>query len=126
MKWYLQVLRKYATFRGRASREEFWMFVLLETCFLGVWTAIAIWTGLIREIGFLIAELVYGLLTVCPRLALIWRRFHDMNRSGLNFFWAGIPLIGPFILLIMMAASGTKGENNFGLDPLESEVDQKV
>jgi hypothetical protein len=30
MRWYLDALKKYATFSGRASRQEFWMFVLFN------------------------------------------------------------------------------------------------
>ena len=29
MNWYLQVLKKYAVFDGRARRKEYWFFVLL-------------------------------------------------------------------------------------------------
>lgn len=30
MKFYLQVLKKYAVFTGRASRQEYWMFFLVN------------------------------------------------------------------------------------------------
>ena len=29
MNWYLEVLKKYADFNGRARRKEYWMFALL-------------------------------------------------------------------------------------------------
>lgn len=122
MKWYLYALKKYATFKGRASRKEFWMFFLVETCFQVLFFAVGFATELNKEPYFLLALPIYGVLTACPRLALIWRRYHDMNKSGVNFFWVAVPLVGPFILLIMLAASGTKGENNYGPDPLESQV----
>ncbi|MGE1177171.1 DUF805 domain-containing protein [Pseudomonas sp. BW7P1] len=122
MKWYLQVLRKYATFKGRASRKEFWMFFLIETCLQAVYLAIGYATELNREPYYLLALPIYGVLTLSPRLAVIWRRYHDMNKSGLNIFWAAVPLVGPFILLITLAASGTKGENSHGPDPREPKV----
>jgi uncharacterized membrane protein YhaH (DUF805 family) len=28
MKWYFKALKQYATFNGRATRKEYWMFVL--------------------------------------------------------------------------------------------------
>jgi uncharacterized membrane protein YhaH (DUF805 family) len=31
MDWYLEVLRKYAVFSGRARRKEYWMFWLVNT-----------------------------------------------------------------------------------------------
>ena len=30
MNWYLEVLRKYAVFSGRARRMEYWMFLLIN------------------------------------------------------------------------------------------------
>jgi hypothetical protein len=30
MTWYLAVLKNYASFRGRARRREYWMFVLVN------------------------------------------------------------------------------------------------
>ena len=30
MSWYLECLRKYATFSGRARRKEYWYFVLFN------------------------------------------------------------------------------------------------
>lgn len=30
MSWYLAVLKKYATFSGRARRTEYWMFLLFS------------------------------------------------------------------------------------------------
>ena len=44
MNWYLMVLKKYAVFRGRARRKEYWMFVLFNFIFalaLGIIEAIA-------------------------------------------------------------------------------------
>ena len=33
MKWYLQVLKKYAEFSGRARRKEYWMFFFFNVIF---------------------------------------------------------------------------------------------
>ena len=35
MKWYLKVVKdNYANFKGRASREEYWMFILFNIIFI--------------------------------------------------------------------------------------------
>lgn len=34
MTWYLEVLKKYAVFKGRARRKEYWYFVLFNTLLL--------------------------------------------------------------------------------------------
>lgn len=122
MKWYWQVLQRYATFKGRASRKEFWMFFLIESCLQMLYFVFGLATGLNKELYFLLVFPIYGVLTLCPRLAIIWRRYHDMNKSGLNIFWGAVPLFGPFIVFISLAASGTRGPNNYGPDPLESQV----
>ena len=47
MDWYLQVLRKYAVFSGRARRKEYWMFVLVHI--------------IISIVIFIIGSFAYGL-----------------------------------------------------------------
>ena len=72
-----QSLRKYADFKGRASREEFW-------CFFGfviVIQAVAGFVGLLFRFGPLLSGLV-GLLLVIPQLAVAVRRLHDVGKSG--------------------------------------------
>lgn len=46
MDWYLNVLRNYIGFGGRARRKEYWMFILVNvilTAVLSVW--IKCWAG---------------------------------------------------------------------------------
>jgi uncharacterized membrane protein YhaH (DUF805 family) len=43
MRWYLDVLKKYAVFQGRARRKEYWMFVLFNIL---VFFALAIIEGI--------------------------------------------------------------------------------
>ena len=33
MQWYLDVLKKYAVFEGRAQRKEYWFFILFNILF---------------------------------------------------------------------------------------------
>ena len=122
MKWYLQVLRKYATFQGRASRKEYWMFALIEYCLVLFYWVLGAWSGLLYERVYLLFLLVYWVCTVCPRLALTWRRYHDLNKSGVNILWGFTPFVGPILVLISMGTRGTKGENDYGADPQQSQV----
>lgn len=122
--WHQAIARyflKYATFSGRASRSEFWWWVLTNALVgLGlqiVSTAVGdpltfsawpapylVWNGAQSDAGVTtvigaIAAL-YSLLTLLPGLALTWRRLHDVDRSGLWFFILLIPLIGLIVLLV--------------------------
>ena len=36
MGWYLQVLKKYAVFKGRARRKEYWVFMLINTTVMAI------------------------------------------------------------------------------------------
>ena len=52
-------------------------------------------------------------------LAVMAKRFHDTDRSGWNFFWSFLPIIGPILLLYWLGFErGTNGSNRFGEDPL--------
>ena len=64
---------KYATFKGRASRSEYWWSVLALVILGAVSLAI-------NETFYLIVSL----LTLIPSLSMAFRRLHDTNRSGLH------------------------------------------
>ena len=98
-------LRKYIDFDGRASRAEYWWFVLLG---LGL--------SFIPVIGWILR-----LVILLPSLAVQVRRLHDMNRSAwwLLLLVPPITVIGVFVLLIMSIFPGTPGPNRYGPDPLQ-------
>ena len=50
MKWFIKAFRQYADFSGRASRQEFWMFVLFNLLFAMAWALVAgLLTGLLGD-----------------------------------------------------------------------------
>ena len=73
----LQTLKKYADFKGRASREEFWCFF----AFVIIANAIASLIGLLLGFGAALPGIV-GLLLIIPQLAVAVRRLHDLGKSG--------------------------------------------
>jgi len=89
--------QKYVTFSGRASRSEYWWFLLF--CVVGgfVWGAVAGFVqamlGLEFESPVFRPSSLFGLVVLLPALALQWRRFHDFGWSG----WWTVALfaIGP-------------------------------
>ena len=116
MNWYVEVLRKYAVFDGRARRREYWMFQL---CQLLIVIALSIVDALIGRMishAGVLANL-YGLATLVPGLAVLVRRLHDTNRSGWYFFLCLIPLVGIIILIVFLAQDGEPGPNVYGPNP---------
>ena len=118
MKYYLEVLKKYAVFTGRASRQEYWMFFLFNVIIgivLSIVDAVASTkysyytaSGLPIKIGYI--QNLYSLVVLLPNLAVSVRRLHDVNKSGkllllllvptVLLFWAA--LAGAFPLVALM------------------------
>jgi len=99
--------RKYAVFRGRAPRSEYWYFLLFE--FL-----VSIPAAMIDQAIPGKTSAISGLVSLAfflPRLAVTVRRLHDVNRSG---WWLGgffLAVVAGLILII-----GALG-NSLGSNP---------
>jgi uncharacterized membrane protein YhaH (DUF805 family) len=104
---------KYATFSGRASRSEYWWWVLVAALVGVVLNIVSAALGGTAMNGggsmspggtaVLVIEAVWGLVTIVPSLALAWRRLHDTNRSGAWYLLVLIPLVGGIILIVWFA-----------------------
>jgi len=118
MSWYLNCLKKYVTFEGRARRTEYWMFYLFNIVFQ---IAAVILDNLLKTtIGGLpygVIYLLYSLAIFLPTIAVIVRRLHDVDKAGYWFFIIFVPLIGSIWLLVLECTEGTRGENQYGADP---------
>lgn len=117
MDWYFNVLRNYIGFSGRARRKEFWMFILVNTIFLGVLSVLDKMLGWQRAGGEGVLATIYSLLVFLPSLAVQFRRLHDTNRSAWWLLLLLIPIAGWVVLVIFSCQRGTPGENLFGPDP---------
>ena len=110
------VLSKYCCFSGRARRSEYWYFILFEMIVSAALTGVLSFIGA-REST---VEGLTGLLSTAlllPGLGVIWRRLHDIGKSGANYFWIFVPLVGAILLLIWMCRDGDRGPNAYGPDP---------
>ena len=70
MNWYIQVLKNYATFSGRARRKEYWMFALIHFVVFIILSILDGALGMITESGFGILSGIYGLATLLPAWAV--------------------------------------------------------
>lgn len=113
MNYYIEVLKKYAVFSGRATRSEYWYFIL----FYFIFSVVAgIVDGVIgSEMG--IIGLVFGLAMFIPSLAVAVRRLHDIGKSGWMILVSLIPLAGAIWIIILLATDSQAGENEYGANP---------
>lgn len=113
-------LDKYATFRGRAPRSEYWWFwtfyVLTEFVTMIVFGFIGYLCGDVA--GMMIAGYIgvflSSLMLFLPMLSVFVRRLHDTNHSGWWYFIAFVPLIGSIWLLVLLLTDSDE-ENEYGL-----------
>jgi uncharacterized membrane protein YhaH (DUF805 family) len=126
MNWYLEVLKKYAVFSGRARRKEYWMFTLFNVLISIALTFVDVLAlghdmGDPESIG--IISTIYSLAVLLPGLAVTIRRLHDTDRTGWWVLIALIPLLGAIVLLVFMCLDGTRGKNRFGVNPKDPNAD---
>lgn len=105
---YVNVLKKYTVFTGRARREEFWLFALVSF-------VISFVLSFLGPLGFL-----YSLGVMVPCLALGARRLHDTGRSGWWQLLGFIPLVGAIVLIIFAVQDSQPGENQYGPNPKQA------
>lgn len=97
MEHYINAFKKYAVFAGRATRTEYWMFILFN--FLA-----QLVLSIISLIPFLvILKIIYSLAVIIPTLAITCRRLHDINRSG---WWQLLPGVSLALFAIIAISTG--------------------
>lgn len=114
MKWYLQVLKKYAVFNGRARRKEYWMYTLFCIVFaiaaaildniFGTTFKFSYTVGdntipLNLNYGYIYA--VYGIAVIIPGIAVIVRRLHDVGKSGWFYLLCFLPILLGYLLIFI-------------------------
>ena len=131
--------KKYFDFKGRASRSEYWYFVL----FLVIGYAIGIGLSFVAfQFTFLLGAFVIAI--IIPWISVAVRRLHDINKSG---WFVALPLpagvmetifsvnrqttfeiifavIGfgcSIYLIVLYCTAGDSKQNRFGKNPLKTK-----
>jgi len=107
------LIKNYTNFSGRARRSEYWYWVLFAFIVGIIFSFV---TGINGSIGNII-QVIWGLGTLIPGVAVGVRRLHDINKSGWWWLLILLPIIGWIFLLIWTVKSGTDGSNDYGDDP---------
>jgi uncharacterized membrane protein YhaH (DUF805 family) len=140
MQWIVGPMKRYADFNGRASRMEFWVFLIFGTLLT---LAARYFDGLdgVRvpiAMGMGTAEAVATLIVLLPTVAVGVRRLHDTGRSGwwtmliylpwlatlatvdrpaLLLVTAGALIVGGVAWIVLMVLPGDPAVNAFGDPP---------
>ena len=100
--------KKYAVFKGVASRSEYWWFATYASIIqLGIMLFLASnpeREGMVWTIG-LFGTLALFLSTVIPLIAVGCRRLHDIGISGWWQLCCLIPMVGPLTFFLMVIKS---------------------
>ena len=86
--------KNYANFSGRATRSEYWWWFLANFLI----------TSVAALIPFL--DIVWWLATLVPSFALVFRRMHDVGRSGA---WIFAPVAGVVFVLLGIGSAAAAG-----------------
>ena len=114
------VLLKTFDYKGRASRSEFWWFILfvyLLPFALGIVAAIL--SGPDNELPtwFIWALSAYQIIILLPILSVGVRRLHDSGNAGGWILLIFIPYIGWLVFAILEILPSEPGDNRFGPMP---------
>ncbi|MEE9439214.1 MAG: DUF805 domain-containing protein [Saprospiraceae bacterium] len=109
---------KYADFKTRSNKSEYWWFVLAYLI-LGLILGALLFIGLSLEstpIIYLMGGLMalIGLALFIPSLAIAVRRLHDTGKSGWWYLISLIPYIGGIVLIFFLASKSQAGANKWG------------
>ncbi|WP_251423655.1 DUF805 domain-containing protein [Veillonella agrestimuris] len=100
---------KFATFSGRASRKEYWSFVLFSIIFAIV--------AALLDVAFETNEIISNLVSVIfivPSISVTVRRLHDVNKSGWWYFIYLVPLFGALYILYLTLKKTQPEDNEYG------------
>jgi len=108
--WFSQPLQnQYADFAGRATRQAYWMFVLVSIIIsLGISLVEAV------VIGTTLVSTLFSLAILVPSVAIAARRLHDIGMSGWWQLIVLIPFVGIIVLIVLLAKQGEEGNNKYG------------
>ena len=128
------VLKRYADFEGRASRSEYWWFVLSEVLWLlMIWVLLgfviacmmhdfSVGPGIATALGILLLLLLLaGLALLVPTIAVTVRRLHDAGLTSLLLLFLLVPLFGPLGLVPFLLFPPQNTANPSGSSPLSPE-----
>lgn len=110
MEYFTNALKKYADFSGRATRQEYWMYILFYIVF---YIVLAMVGGVL---GLSILTTVFSLGLLVPTISLAARRLHDTGRTGWWQLLSLVPIVGSIVLIVFLVQD-SHDDNSYGPNP---------
>jgi len=140
--------KKYAVFSGRASRSEYWwwvLFIILAGSVVEIFDAVIF----LDEWGPV--STLFWLVILLPDICVTFRRLHDFDRTGWWVLYWPLIMVAVVLLfalyevttdnsggfrfflgiiiciiwqIVWFATKGTQGDNRFGSDPLAPQIQE--
>ena len=118
MNYYFAAFRKYAAFKGRATRSEYWYFTLFNIlAVLGFGLIDQLMGTFNFDAGYGPLSAIYTLAMILPGLSVSIRRLHDTGRSGGWFLITAIPVLGLLVFLYFALLESDPNSNQYGESP---------
>ena len=114
------LMNNYANLNGRASRSEYWWFVLFNFIVNIVTFVIDLTLGSMITYDMGYVGLIAFLALLLPAVSVSVRRLHDIGKSGWWILLAIIPIvnfIGIFVIIVFTIMEGEEQPNQYGNVP---------
>ena len=124
-RYFLDTIKnRYAKFDGRATRSEYWYFILFYfiISFIVILLDILVVNPMLgatpkqaQQGGLL--QIILALALLIPSIAVGVRRLHDIGKSGWWILVGLVPIIGALLLIYFYVLDSQVGENQYGPNP---------
>lgn len=115
--WFIDPVKNhYVDFKGRATRKQFWMFMLVSIIISLMITVVE------AVINTMILGTIFSVVIFLPNIAITARRLHDTNRSGWWQLILLIPIIGLIVLIVWLAGKSKDEGNRYNEETLGTEA----
>ena len=107
----------YFTLQGRATRSDYWWFLLYQWLVYIVLVFVCIFASdFFKSEYFFTPLILFVLLNVIPNFTILVRRLHDSSKSG---YWLLLLLLPApcFLVILIFTLLPSDGDNRYGADP---------
>lgn len=96
---FILAIRNYANFEGKATRREYWMYVLYYVVILSILYFLNDYSNNSIFIG------LFQIILIIPTLSILVRRLHDVNKPGWFILFSFLPLLNLYLLFLLVQPS---------------------